>query len=80
MAGYTSIDRYGLDATRRFANRKPQDLEQFVVLVSRDGDTFEQLASKYLGNPSLYWRIADINPHVEWPDRIPVGESIRIPL
>ena len=80
MAGYSLTDRYVLDPTGRFADRKPEEGASYVVYPSREGDTFEQLASKFLSNPTLYWRIADINPHVEWPDRIPTGTSIRIPL
>lgn len=80
MAGYTSIDRYVLTADRRFAERKDQEAVRFTVYVSREGDSFERLAAQYLNEPSRYWEIADINPHVEWPDRIPAGTSIRIPI
>lgn len=80
MAGYASTDRYIATDGGRFAERKPQQSVQYSVYYSIEGDSFEKLASLYLGNPRLYWRIADINPHIEWPDRIPVGTSIRIPI
>jgi nucleoid-associated protein YgaU len=52
---------------------------QFMTYISREGDSFERLASIYLGGPVFYWRIAEINPQVLFPDRIPVGTRIRIP-
>lgn len=80
MAGYTSIDRYVLTDDRRFAEKKPRETVRFMVYVSRQGDSFERLAAIYLNDSSRYWEIADINPHVEWPDLIQDGTSIRIPL
>lgn len=80
MAGYASTDRYVITDGGPFAERKPQQTTQYSVYYSSENDSFEKLASIYLGNPRLYWRIADINPHIEWPDRIPAGTSIRIPL
>lgn len=52
---------------------------QYTTYTSRDGDSFEKLANKYLGGPVFYWRIAEINPHVPFPDQIPIGTRIRIP-
>lgn len=80
MAGYSSIDRYTIPTGDKFAVRKPEEATQYTIYVARQGDSFEKLASLYLGNPRLYWRIADINPHIEWPDRIPVGTSVRLPV
>jgi nucleoid-associated protein YgaU len=53
--------------------------KQFITYLSRSGDSFEKLSRNYLGNPTFYWRIAEINPHVPFPDQIPVGTRIRIP-
>jgi hypothetical protein len=52
---------------------------QYMTYTSRDGDSFEKLASRYLSGPVFYWRIAELNPHVSFPDRIPLGTRIRIP-
>ena len=52
---------------------------QFMAYISRDGDSFEKLAAKYLGGPIFFWRIAELNPHVPFPDQIPIGTRIRIP-
>lgn len=58
-------------------NKVPE--KQFMTYNSREGDSFEKLATRYLGGPVFYWRIAEINPHVLFPDRIPTGTRIRIP-
>jgi hypothetical protein len=58
-------------------NKVPES--QFMTYISRDGDSFERLASVYLGGPIFYWRIAEINPQVLLNDRIPAGTRIRIP-
>lgn len=52
---------------------------QYITYVSREGDTFDKLANKYFGGPIFYWRIAELNPQIPFPDQIPVGTKIRIP-
>lgn len=51
----------------------------YVLHRAREGDTFQLLSARYLGSPLFYWRIAQLNPQIHFPDRIPVGELIRIP-
>lgn len=58
------------------SNPKPTN---YMTHLSRQGDTFENLASRYLGAPVFFWKIADLNPHVPFPDSIPSGTLIRIP-
>lgn len=53
--------------------------DNYRVHIARDGDSFEKLASQYLGAPIFFWRIAEMNPQVPFPDLIPVGTKIRIP-
>lgn len=50
-----------------------------TLYVSRDGDTFELLATRVYRDPLQYWRIADLNPQVKYPDVIPAGTIIRLP-
>jgi hypothetical protein len=80
MATYLSTDRYALSSDRQFANRKVAEAVKYAVYTSREGDTFDLLAIKFMSDYSRYWEIADINPHIQWPDRIPVGSKIRIPI
>lgn len=54
--------------------------KQYFVYRSLQGDTFAILAYRYLGDETLFWVIADLNPHIKVPDEIPINSSIRIPL
>ena len=47
--------------------------------VAREGDSFEILAARLYNDPTQYWRIADLNPQVKFPDIIPAGTVIRLP-
>ena len=38
-----------------------QVFPNFIAVVSREGDTFSSLASKYLKDPSMDWFIAEFN-------------------
>lgn len=80
MASYNSNDRYYKTKGGQYADRKAEQIVTYSVIVTRENDSFERLAHRYLKDPLRYWEIADINPHVEWPDRIPLGTSIRIPV
>lgn len=68
-------DSTGLAITQR----KPRVASRYVVVVSVFGQTFEELASLHLDDPQLYWRIAELNPQVPYPDELPVGTRLRIP-
>jgi hypothetical protein len=52
---------------------------QHCVVV--DGDRLDNLAAKYLGDPTLYWMICDANGTVD-PDSLTaqVGTTILIPI
>jgi hypothetical protein len=51
----------------------------YRVHISRDGDSFDLLSTMYLGAPIFFWKIAELNPQVPFPDQIPLGTQIRIP-
>lgn len=69
-----------LDAqTIVIAVRKDTGFVQYTNYTARDGDTFAALATRLFADPSQYWRIADLNPQIQFPDLIPVGETIRLP-
>lgn len=54
--------------------------EQYTSYVSQAGDTFDSIATRIYRDPTQYWRIANINPQVKFPNEIPVGTNLRIPL
>lgn len=77
---YLSTDRYSLDASGQTASRNKFIATTYEVYIATQGETFMNLSIKFLNDQSRYWEIADINPQVQWPDQIPVGTLIRIPL
>lgn len=44
-----------------------------------EGDRIDIIASKLLGDPELWWMIADVNPQRSFYDQIPPGTVLRIP-
>lgn len=44
------------------------------------GDTYQLLANRFLRTPFDWWRIADMNPQIFWPDDLVPGTVIRIPI
>jgi nucleoid-associated protein YgaU len=77
---YLSTDRYELDPSGQTASRNKFVGGIYSTYISVQGDTFMKLSIQFLNDQSRYWEIADINPQVEWPDEIPTGTLIRIPL
>jgi len=61
------------------STRKPLYGTKYYMYTAKETDTFDILATQVLGDPSLWWKIADLNPHVPFPDQIPLGTRIRIP-
>lgn len=43
------------------------------------GDRFDLIADKLYGVPQYWWKIANANPEVFYPDSLVVGSIIRIP-
>lgn len=61
------------------ATRLKTSTPNYFVHYAKYGETFQSLASRYLGSPIFYWKIADINPQVPFPNFIDEGTAIRIP-
>ena len=61
------------------AVRKPKYTEKYSVYTVREGDTLDLLATELYGDPSSYWRIADMNPHIVFPNAIHFGDVLRLP-
>lgn len=79
MALYRTSSRYRNINGGVLAKRVDATVVNYYQYVSRDGDSFELIASKILGDGTRYWEIADLNPQVKWPNEIPVGTTLRIP-
>jgi len=65
---------------RAIAKRVTTKSQPYFTHVTESNESFASLAGKYLYNEKLYWYIADQNPQIRFPDLIPVGTLVRIPL
>ena len=65
---------------RTIAERVITKSQPYFTHVTESNESFASLATKYLNNEKLYWYIADQNPQIRFPDLIPIGTIIRIPL
>lgn len=61
------------------AIRKPMVSSPYTVYVTKDGDSFDRIAARVFGDSTQYWRIADLNPQIAFPDFIPTNSYIRVP-
>lgn len=69
-AGATAVAVYGPPVTGP---------AQFAYYTVVDGDRFDTISYKVYGYPEYWWRIANANPEVFYPDRLVTGSIIRIP-
>lgn len=68
------------DGAREVAVRTSVNAKSYVTHVVRGKESFASLAQAYLNDERLYWYIADQNPQVKFPDLIPPGTVVRIPI
>lgn len=62
------------------AVRRDPTTPKYALYTAMEGDSFDSIAAKTLNNPERYWEIADINPHIPFPDFVPTGAVLRIPI
>lgn len=77
---YSSTSETRNGVTTPVAVSSEYTTNSWFTVVTEQGDSFESLAGTYLNNATLYWKIANLNKTVRYPDYIPVGTTIRIPL
>lgn len=65
---------------RAISERVITKSQPYITHVVQAKESFASLAGKYLNDEKLYWYIADQNPQVRFPDLIPIGTLVRIPL
>lgn len=51
-----------------------------MTIVTIAGDTFDKVAARVLGDSTQYWKIAGLNPDIRFPDTIPVGTKLVVPI
>jgi hypothetical protein len=68
------------EEARAISERLITKSQPYITHVVNSNESFSTLAGKYLNNEKLYWYIADQNPQIKFPDLIPIGTLVRIPL
>ena len=51
-----------------------------ITVITEEGQTLQYLAALYLNDASLYWKIADLNPSIKYPDKLDTGTIVKIPI
>jgi hypothetical protein len=51
----------------------------FVYYTVLAGDRFDIISNRLYGIPDNWWRIANANPEIFYPDDLVVGSIIRVP-
>ena len=75
-----SIVTYENQATQIAVQGTTYSPQVVTTITTKSGDTFQKIASHILGDSTQYWKIAKLNPFIKFPDAIPTGSIIRIPL
>lgn len=57
----------------------PNAISKFFIYEWTEEDRIDQVALRFLGNASLWWKIMDFNPELLNPMHIPSGSPVRIP-
>lgn len=78
LSRYSVSEEIGLDG-KIIATRKDSDPVRVSRYLVISGDTIENMAFKLFGDPTQWWRIADVNPQIAFPLDIAPGMEIRIP-
>lgn len=66
--------------TYNVSNNTKFSAPQVMVVVSSEGQSMELLAAMYLNDATQYWKIADLNPQIAFPDILPAGTQVKIPI
>lgn len=51
-----------------------------MFIITAEGDTFDKIAGRIFGDSTLWWKIAGLNPAIRFPDSIPVGTVLVVPV
>lgn len=82
--GTATFEREGEEPIAYFRRRFVPSPDRFAVVQEHTvvaGDRLDNLASRYLGDPELYWRFADANGALRPDDLIEeIGRRIAVTL
>jgi prophage DNA circulation protein len=55
-------------------------VQRTVAITAVEGDTFDKIASRVLSDSTQYWKVAELNPFIAFPDYISAGTIVVVPL
>lgn len=77
---YSQTSETRNDDTKLIATPTVYATDAYQSIVTQQNETFASLANDFLNSPNLYWKLADINKNLGYPDVIPAGTTIKVPL
>jgi nucleoid-associated protein YgaU len=75
-----SVVTFENEAIKIAIQNKMEYTQRTSTIITKSGDSFQKIASRILGDSTQYWKIAKLNPYITFPDAIPTGSVIRVPL
>lgn len=57
----------------------PETSRKARIYTWKSSDRLDRIAARYLGDPSLWWKILDENPIIQNMTDVKPGDQIRIP-
>lgn len=72
-------DNNGVYHATVIPTRVVQPADVYTVHEVVFGDRLDSLAARAYGDPELWWRIADANPELAFPDELELNTLIKIP-
>jgi len=77
---YTATSETRNGTTQNVANNTKFSSPSTMVVIASEGQSMEILAAMYLNDATQYWKIADVNPQIAFPDYLPAGTPVRVPI
>ncbi len=77
--GYTASIADAAPAPMPSLAPKPVAARRHTTVQIRPGDTFHDLAAKYLGSKDRTWELIHANPQIKDPNNLYVGQTIYLP-
>jgi type II secretory pathway predicted ATPase ExeA len=77
--GYTASVADAAPAPMPSLAPKPVAAPRHATVLIRPGDTFHDLAAKYLGSQDRTWELIHANPQIKDPNNLYVGQTIYLP-
>lgn len=66
--------------TKNVATASKYSTDRYITIIAEDGQSLQYLASLYLNDSTMYWKVADLNVNIMFPDRLTAGTIVKIPL